>query len=548
MQRAGVVRRTFRLLAAASLCASVACSDDDGSNTSQSPATGSDAGLDGAASDTAVPDAALSDAGPQRCPVMVNEAQCDRTKRPIVFVHGTYANADSFAHPAMLLASNGYCADWIRGIEYNSLISFPDAGASDAGIAIAPGLDGGALDAGIAAASDGGLGDGGGLPPFDLSKNYMRAKAAIDEAIEQLRKETGFDKVDLLGHSQGAAHGARYAGENPDKVATYVNLAGGELAADPSGVPTLCLSSTGDRPAHCGTTKNVIFMDDMLDHSGVASSTEAFIEIYKFYNNGEAPKYTTIQCGDPIMLQGRAPTLSDNTFLPGSKIEVYEVGSEPRTRGTPVTVFNIGADGNFGPWQAKPDVQYEFKLVAPAGDTLRTSPIRGYMRPFIRSNRLMRFNFQSADPSANSAGQALNANDSHAIIIPRRLQKAFMYPRDSLKVDGFEVITADNTLNPMTGRSTVTAALYLYDVAPGDGMSTGKKDTSLSGAFVTSADVFMQAMTPAFITVVFHESTTNFMSTLKIPNWPSATEGVSVVFVDCRERRCEADGASAGGG
>ena len=34
------------------------------------------------------------------------------------------------------------------------------------------------------------------------------------------------------------------------------------------------------------------------------------------------------------------------------------------------------------------------------------------------------------------------------------------------------------------------------------------------------------------VDVEFHENTTNFTSKLRIPNWPSSSEGVSVVFVD----------------
>jgi pimeloyl-ACP methyl ester carboxylesterase len=81
------------------------------------------------------------------------------------------------------------------------------------------------LDAGVATvATD------AGAPPaigLDWNETYRRAEQAIDQAIAALQKETGFDKVDLLGHSQGGAHTTRYAREHAEKIAHYVNFAGG---------------------------------------------------------------------------------------------------------------------------------------------------------------------------------------------------------------------------------------------------------------------------------------------------------------------------------
>jgi hypothetical protein len=47
------------------------------------------------------------------CDLVVSEADCDQSQRPIVFVHGTLGSGDQFAHPAMLFGSNGYCQDRI---------------------------------------------------------------------------------------------------------------------------------------------------------------------------------------------------------------------------------------------------------------------------------------------------------------------------------------------------------------------------------------------------------------------------------------------------
>jgi pimeloyl-ACP methyl ester carboxylesterase len=524
--------RTGWLMIAASLCFSAGCEEDEKSTAKDSSAaTIGDAGDDDSG-DTPTDDAGEQVELPPGCKRVVNDQDCDKNKRPIVFVHGTVANGDSFAHPALILASNGYCPEWIRAVEYHSLVQPPpsdggvgDAGAGDGGV---PSLDGG-TDGGSAVA-DGGA--DAARPPLgiDRAEAYRRASMDIDRVIDELRAETGFDKVDLAGHSQGSGHGSTYAGMNPEKVAHYVHFAGGMLAADPGGVPTLCVSSTGDRPVTCGTTKNVIFEDNELDHSGVASSTEAALEMYKFLNEGEEPQYDEVQCGSPITLEGRAPTFADNTFLVGAKVEIYVPGDEPWERGEPKASYTIGADGKFGPFEAEPGVAYEFKLTPPPGDTTRRSS-HAYMLPFKRSNRLLRFNFETKDPVASATSSQVNRHSSFAVVIPRSLQKAFLYPRDSLEVGGREVLTREVTWNEANSRPTTTVAYYLFDKSltapawgPGDGETTG--ESIVSGAFVNSADMFLQAATPEWISVEFNGET------IKVPNWPSDTEGASVVFVN----------------
>lgn len=435
------------------------------------------------------------------CELHVNDADCDKTKLPIVFVHGTAANADSFAHPALLFASNGYCPDRIRGIEYDSLIN----GTTD-----------------------------GGAFTLDSKATYAAAKKAIDAEIAKLQAEFQVTRVDLAGHSQGGGHGGTYTKENPDKVAHYMNLAGADLAADPGGVPTLNLSSIGDRPVDAGTSKNVVLQDVWLDHSAVSSSTEAFIEMYKFLNDGRAPKYTTVQCGTPIMLKGRAQTLGDNQPLPGAKVEVYELGDSPRDRDAGVS-FVLADDGNFGPFEAKPGVAYEFKLVPAPGDNTRRFA-HAYFPPFVRSDRLLRLNFESKDPVGGATSIQINRDSSFAVIIPRNRQKAFLAQRDTLTVDGREILTRDNTLTASATttpavKSSIVAAIYLYDrsltpgsYGPGDGRSTG--ESIVKGFFVNSADMFIPTASPKLVEVQFNGRT------LRVPNWPSDTDGTSVVIVN----------------
>jgi len=523
------------LLLLAAVCSGSACIiEDDGDDGSDDVEDAPDGDKDAGRPDGGNPDGGIEPGGPVTkpdggvlvpCAKPVNDRDCDKTKRPIVFVHGTVANGESFAHPALLFASNGYCPDRIRAIEYNS-IPFTTCPGTDGGTPTATGMDAGI----IIPRADAGAGDAGCVPTLDREAAYKQVKQEVDAVIAKLLKETGADKVDLAGHSQGAGHGAKYAGENPDKVAHYLSLAGGDLPADPGGVPTLCLSSTGDRPAKCGTTSNVVFDDVTIDHSAVSSSTEAFVEMYKFLNAGKEPKFKEVQCSDEIVIEGRALSFGDNKPLPGAKLELYKISSAPWQRPTHLKTFELRADGSFGPWTADAwDSQgYEFKMVPPPGD--KRKPRRSYMPALVRSDRLLRFNFESYDPRASATGSRVNYDDSHAVIIARRRQKAFLFPRDSLKIDGFEVVSEQNTLTAAK-RSTVTCALYLFDKSitpvsgPGDGKSTG--ESIIKGTFVDSADVFMQAERPTYISVSFNDG-----RRMAIPNWPSETEGASLVLVD----------------
>jgi hypothetical protein len=212
------------------------------------------------------------------------------------------------------------------------------------------------------------------------------------------------------------------------------------------------------------------------------------------------------------------PTLGDNSFLAGSKVEVYELTTDPRMRADPVKVFDIGADGKFGPWEAKPNIYYEFKVMPPA--SAGTRPRRVYMRPFRRSDRLLRFVLESQNPVANMTSSMVNVDDAFSMFAVRRRERAFQFGRDTLKIDGFDAINMTNA-----AQRAVTVALYLYDKAPSDKMSSG--GSIISGPFINSAGVYIPATTPAFIHVDF-----NGGPTMMVPNWPSASQGPAIVVID----------------
>jgi len=404
------------------------------------------------------------------CPVVVNDADCDKSQRPIVFIHGTFGSGDNIGNVAALFGSNGFCQDRFLAVEYNSL---------------------------------------GGDP-----------LAQLDAIIDQTLAATGLDKVDLMGHSQGTRHAYTYLSDpaHAAKVAHYVHLAGGPQAAPPGGVPTLSISSMSDTIATAvgvtGAEKTVVLQDQ--DHFAVAASTPTFVAIYN-YLRGKDPQYTEVQCGeDPVTIVGISETFGDNTPAPG-RVEIYELGTAPRDRGAPVATVTIGADGVVGPWMAKRLQAYELKGFDATGKQIGHS----YFSPFKRSNRLLRLLVPSSGLT-KAVTDAIVVDDRHTAITARYIAGAFRKDLgDSLTVDGVEVLN-----DQIAVASTSTVGLFLFDANLNQQTDGGSLAAYASTPFVKGTDVFMQASTPAFVQLKL-----NGKLLLQIPNWPSASEGPSLIML-----------------
>ena len=294
------------------------------------------------------------------CPVVVPDEGCDDTERPFVFVHGTYGSGNQIANLAMLFGSNGYCQDRFYTIEYNS---------------VPPGED----------------------PTLRL-----------DALIDQVLKETGADKVELAGHSQGTRHCATYMSDpqRAAKVAHYINFSG--LTVAPPEIPELALSSENDLggapllPSGPNITQFTMVEED---HVAVAGSANAFEATWKFLY-GKDPKYKVVQCGEEmITIDGVAETFGDNAPVVNGRLEIYELdyNGPPRERGEPVKVIHGDEEGRSEPIQLKRNTPYEFKGFDGNGNLV------GYVypSPFRRSNRIMRYFVPS-----NNAFVALVSTDN----------------------------------------------------------------------------------------------------------------------------------------
>jgi hypothetical protein len=275
----------------------------------------------------------------------------------------------------------------------------------------------------------------------------------------------------------------------------------------------------GGRPAHATNADERVTFEDM-DHMGVASATEAFVEMWKYLHDGQEPKYKTVQCGeDPITIEAMVETFADNTPVANAKIEAFEITATPRERGAAAATQTSDAQGRVPAFTLERNVQYELL----ASDASAKPISRVYFTPFKRSNRLVRFLAPSGDATAQSSSTGMVATGAgFSAISARYLGGAFRHDFDEvLSVGGTD------TLTDMTaGRTMVTVGLYMSDQNKN---GTSEYGQSFTSNFLAGTDVFLDAATPAFIALTWKDPF-GVETTLKVPNWPS-TDGILLVLL-----------------
>ncbi len=501
---------------------------------------------------------------PAACTTIVKDEDCDTTLRPFVFVHGTYGSGDNFENIAALLASNGYCADHIVAVEYDSVQ------------VDSPGLDCTSTNTPV------------GCGKIDAAVNAILAKFPQPD-----------NKVDLAGHSQGTEWcgdyiGAGGIGAHADKVAHYINFSG---IPNVGNVPTLSISSLhdlGGHPNHATGTSVCTFAEQPdgtslqvgpdggpvaaaaeagvdeasvadatvadggvaeggvaqtgapacnvtqytfihQDHFALAASKGSFIQVYK-YLTGKDPQYTTVQCGDdPVTIEGLSETFADNTPALG-KIEVRKV-TTPRADGMPDQVIMPDATGHFLSTVSR-NVAYEFAGYGADGTLIGYQ----YFTPFKRSNRLLRLLSPASKSDGSPVGAIVasestdkaNRSTNSVTLVARWAGGAFRQDLGAtMTVNGSNVLTSDNSGDNAFMNSSLTGGVVGLFME--DKNNNGKSDLGLvdSTFFIAFTDVFMDAKTPAFVTLSFtagEEDTSIVNYPLVFSNWPSKGALINVFF------------------
>ena len=421
--------------------------------------------------------------------------------QPVVFVHGQSGSAQQFETQAMRFTGNGYPQELLFAFEYDT-------------------------------------------------SSFVNALDDLDMFIDDVLAKTGASQVNAVGHSRGTTVWTGYLDDpvfdGAAKVARYVNIDGRAPEELPGGVPTIGIwgewntadsgyNRRGNTNAQIGPNPADNFYFGGKSHTEVATSAEAFALMYEFFT-GDAPATTDVVPEPPgqVTVKGRAVIFPENIGFDGGTVKVWRVdpATGHRISKQPHAVFTIDASGDFGTVKLNGRKHYEFALTRPATALVPFETVHHfYPEPFSRSDHFLRL--QSSQPGESLEAFIPGSSTSTNLVISR--QREFWGDQgdnsDRLLVDGLDIVIPNTS--PRVG---VNLAVFAYD----DGLD-GITDLSKGElfpfnflAFLTAVDVATPASPNAAGSVAVTDITrgSGNVTVVNVPNWPSATDRITVQFRD----------------
>jgi len=412
-----------------------------------------------------------------------------RLPRPVIFVHGGAGSGAQFESQGMRLTSNGYPADRVAVLEYDSTF----------------GVD-----------------------------TMADVQARLDDLIADLLERTGADKVDLLGHSLGTFVSQSYLNSSPERaasVAHYVNIDGGTAAALPGGVPTLAVWGEGSQTRQIVGATN--YYAPTQSHVQVATSAETFAQFYKFFTGRRARTTDVVpERPDKVRISGEANLFPSNVGAEGTTLRIWEVSARTGARvgRHPKATFAIGADGAWGPFRANGNRRYELALSNPTGTTHHF-----YFQRFLRSDHLVRLLTSEPGTGIDLLREKSDRHESLTIVRYKEWWGDQAALNDTLKIDGLSLLNAANA--PRTKRVN---AVFAFD-AGSDGVTNlaAPLPALFALPFITGMDVYIPATTPPrdVVTVAMTARAGDGRSeVVNVPNWASSQHHVTIQFRDFEQR------------
>jgi triacylglycerol esterase/lipase EstA (alpha/beta hydrolase family) len=401
----------------------------------------------------------------------------------VIFVHGIEGTGAQFESQAMRLTSNGYPADWIDEVDYNS----------------------------TRAAGD----------PSEVEQQ-------VDRAIAEMQQRTGRPKVDVVAHSLGTTVMNRYltnsqrGAERREKIGRYVNVDG---QANNPGVPTLAIwAGRGTEGRNMPGAQNATIPNQT--HVQVCTSVEAFVELYTFLTGGAPAHRDIVPETGSIQIAGKTMDFPSNNGQSGATTEIWEVDANGRRTGSEplhslaVTDGSVGG-GAWGPVTVQAGRRYELAVRIPGRLTLHA-----YREPFVRSDHTIRLLVSSAlGPYVAYRPGSLTASN----IRYKELWGDQPGESDELLIDGTNICTPE--LCPI---SKQVNAFLTWD-ANRNGRTDMTRDPVVGNLpFIQGADVFVPANAA-------HDRTVEFQlrsrgggppRTLTTPNWESTEATVQLQWHD----------------
>jgi triacylglycerol lipase len=175
-----------------------------------------------------------------------------------------------------------------------------------------------------------------------------------------------------------------------------------------------------------------------VDHRETSFSPAAFEATYRFIT-GRAPATTSVAPEEPIVLGGKVSGLgvsstdptsgnfANNLPLPGAKLEIYQVSPftgerlpRPAEPGAQAYSKEVGPDGLWGPFTARPGASYEFVISAPGYATTHI-----YRSPFPRSSSIVNLRPERLAPADMNAGAIVTMTRPRGYLDPVRDKMTF---------------------------------------------------------------------------------------------------------------------------
>ena len=199
-----------------------------------------------------------------------------------------------------------------------------------------------------------------------------------------------------------------------------------------------------------------------------------------------------------------------------------------------MATFVLPADGSFGPVQLDSGAHYEYVLTAP------DSPAQHhlYLQPYVRSSDFVRL---LSSPADGATRVNTNIGDGHSAVIAIRMRE--WYSVDDTDLDGDQrdtlLISTDggaavNALPEFVGNAAIGIHLH-DDVATGGATTLQPLPYFSEQPFQSGVDVLMPASPDGSGTITIENvprGDTAHPQVLNVPNWPSSSHAISVVFTD----------------
>lgn len=416
---------------------------------------------------------------------VVQEAPCDASLLPIVFVHGFLGSGDNWALQLQRFSNNGNCRQRLFLFDWNTI---------------------------------------------------NRSKATdslLNVFIDQVLTITKAKQVQLVGHSAGGGLCYNYLSNrwHAAKVARYVHIGSSKMngpAGPAANLPTMNIYSKADSIVRNGGdipgAENIVLQQ--ADHMQVATSEETFFHLYRFFNNGQDPKSSNRQSSSqtkrPILISGKGVTLGENKPLTADSFRVFVY--DPATGKRKPLKKRGTTDGALQGWTTF-GTKGDFSVTAVAGEALEFEvkamggrKLYYFFEPFSATNTAV---YLRTFPTTGMFSGILNQvprNNTQTACVIFSSNQAVIAGRDTLAIDSLVLSTPQLA----TAGKTMIAAFVFDD---GDQTTTGKPLKSFgSFPFLGSADIHIPADAKGTMRVFYNGRS------MVLPRRPSADGVVIAVF------------------